>query len=546
MVHLIQHFLRRKEASKMGTLWTNGKIYTMQSEGHEVEAVFTENGFIRALGTEEDLRQKYNIEETVDLQNGVMFPGFVDSHMHLIGHGETLLRLDLSQMTSKEEVLNAVASKADKLPEGQWIFGEGWNENLWEDRDVITKKELDAAVPHHPVLLKRICRHAMVVNSLAFKQANISESTPSPAGGLIEKDESGMLNGLLKDKAQDLMVDALPPISSHYLEEALSKGIESCWENGLVGGHTEDLSYYGNFNKTYSAFKQTINGHNKKFRAHLLVHHEVIHDWNDEGHHFLGGNDFIEFGAMKIFADGALGGRTALLSYPYADDPSTVGVSIHAQESLLKLVEKARSLELPIAVHTIGDKAFENVVYAIKAHPSVKSRRDRLIHAQILREELIEEIKDLPLILDIQPRFVASDFPWVIDRLGEENMKYNYAWKTLLDRGIPCAGGSDAPIEPINPLWGIHAAVTRTNPSDPRKQVHIPEEKLSMYDAISLFTKGSAYACHHEDDRGVIKEGFTADFTVLDKDPFEVEPDELLEKIVSMTIVDESIVYKKK
>ncbi|MGR3765361.1 amidohydrolase [Rossellomorea sp. NS-SX7] len=530
----------------MGTLWTNGKIYTMQSEGHTVEAVYTENGFIKDLGSAEQLENKYTIKETIDLHNGVMFPGFVDSHMHLIGHGETLLRLDLSQMTSKKEVLDAVAEKAEKLPEGQWIFGEGWNENLWEDAEVITKDELDAAVPKHPVLLKRICRHAMVVNSLALIQADIDESTPDPAGGLIEKDAEGNLNGLLKDKAQDLMVEALPPISSAYLEEALAKGIESCWENGLVGGHTEDLSYYGNFNKTYNAFKQTINEDNKKFRAHLLVHHEVITDWHAEGHHFLGGNEYIEFGAMKIFADGALGGRTALLSYPYADDPSTEGVSIHSQERLLELVEKARSLQLPIAVHTIGDQAFQNVVDAIKVHPSEKSRRDRLIHAQILREELIQEIKGLPLILDIQPRFVASDFPWVIDRLGQENMKYNYAWKTLLESGIHCAGGSDAPIEPVNPLWGIHAAVTRTNPLDPERIVHIPEEKLSMYEAISLFTKGSAYACHHEDDRGVIKEGYTADFTVLEKDPFDSHPDELLEKIVSMTVVDETVVFKKK
>ncbi|MCA1056898.1 amidohydrolase [Rossellomorea aquimaris] len=530
----------------MGTLWTNGKIYTMQSEGHMVEAVYTENGTIRELGSVEEIRNKYTIEETIDLHNRVMFPGFVDSHMHLIGHGETLLRLDLSQMKSKKEVLDAVAEKAEILPEGQWIFGEGWNENLWDDAEVISKHELDSVVPNHPVLLKRICRHAMVVNSLALKEANISERTPHPVGGLIEKDDEGRLNGLLKDKAQDLMTEALPAISSSYLEAALSKGIESCWENGLVGGHTEDLSYYGNFNKTYNAFKQTINNDNKKFRAHLLVHHEVINDWHEEGHQFLGGNDFIEFGAMKIFADGALGGRTALLSYPYADDPGTKGVSIHSQENLLELVEKARSLQLPIAVHTIGDQAFENVVDAINVHPSKQLRRDRLIHAQILREELIEKIKGLPLILDIQPRFVPSDFPWVIDRLGEENMKYNYAWKTLLERGIHCAGGSDAPIEPVNPLWGIHAAVTRTNPMDREKTVYMPEERLSMFEAISLFTRGSAYACHHEDDRGMIKEGYTADFTVLEKDPFTSDPDELLEKIVSLTVVDDTIVYSKK
>ena len=531
----------------MGTLWKNGIIYTLQQEGHHVEAVFTENGIIKGLGSSEEIEQneQFTIESVIDLQQKVMFPGFVDSHMHLIGHGETLMRLDLSSMNSKQEVLDAISEKASGLEGGKWIIGEGWNENLWSDAEVLTKKEIDAVVPNHPVLLKRICRHAMVVNSLALKHAGIDESTSNPAGGLIEKDDRGELNGLLKDKAQDLMIDALPAISSEYLVEALTKGVESCWENGLVGGHTEDLSYYGNFKKTYDAFLKTINEGKKKFRAHLLVHHEVIEDWKEDGHHFLSGNEYIEFGAMKIFADGALGGRTALLSYPYADDPSTRGVSIHTNARLLELVKKARKYELPIAVHTIGDQAFENVVDAILEEPSVHRRRDRLIHAQILRKELIEKIKGLPLILDIQPRFVASDFPWVMDRLGKENMKYNYAWKTLLDEGIPCAGGSDAPIEPINPLWGIHAAVTRTNPLDPNRTEYRPEEKLTMYEAISLFTKGSAYACHHEEDRGEIREGYTADFTVLDIDPFKVEADQLLGKVVDMTIVDETIVYKK-
>ncbi len=531
----------------MGTLWTNGTIYTMQEEGHQVEAVYTENGVIQAIGASKELEAKYksSIDKVIDLHQKVMFPGFVDSHMHLIGHGETLMRLDLSKMTSKEEVLQAIQVKAKDLQDGQWVIGEGWNENLWVDAQVLTKEEIDNVVPNHPVLLKRICRHAMVVNSLALEQAGIDEKTENPPGGLIEKGNTGSLNGLLKDKAQDLMIEALPDISIDYLEEALTRGIESCWENGLVGGHTEDLSYYGNFQKTYNAFQKTINDQSKKFRAHLLVHHEVIEDWREDGHHFLSGNEFVEFGAMKIFADGALGGRTALLSYPYADSPSTNGVSIHSNEKLMELVKKARKYNLPIAVHTIGDQAFENVLNAITEYPSIESRRDRFIHAQILRKELIERIKDLPLILDIQPRFVASDFPWVIERLGEENMKYNYAWKTLLNEGIPCAGGSDAPIEPISPLWGIHAAVTRTNPLEAERTVYRPEERLSMYEAVTLFTKGSAFASHHEEDRGIIREGYVADFTVLEKDPFLVDADQLLEKIVSMTVVDETIVYKK-
>jgi predicted amidohydrolase YtcJ len=531
----------------MGTLWYNGTIYTMEQEGSIVEAVFTEKGTIVDIGDLAFLEGNHNssIERRVDLKGAVMFPGFVDSHMHLIGHGETLIRLDLANMMSKQEVLDAIKIKVSEVERGSWIIGEGWNENLWENPVVLTKEELDQVAPNHPVLLKRVCRHAMVVNSLALENANINTSTPNPLGGLIEKDNEGSLNGLLKDKAQDLMVEALPEISSEYIEKALASAVEDCWKYGLVGGHTEDLSYYGNFHKTYQAFQKIIGESGKKFRAHLLVHHEVIENWKEDGHHFLGGTDFVEFGAMKIFADGALGGRTALLSHPYADDSTTNGMAIHSDEKLFELVEKARLYGMPIAVHTIGDLAFEKMLHAVTKFPTEEGRRDRFIHAQILRAELIEKIKNLPLVLDIQPRFVPSDFPWVIDRIGNENMDWNYAWKTLLGEGIHCAGGSDAPIEPINPLLGIHAAVTRTNPLDPKRVVYNPDQRLSMYEAISLFTKGSAFACHHEHDRGLIKKGFDADFTILEEDPFKGEPDKLLEPLVKMTVVDDTIVYEK-
>ncbi|MGD7021397.1 amidohydrolase [Rossellomorea vietnamensis] len=531
----------------MGTLWFNGKFYTMTEEGSSVEAVFTKKGYITGTGSVQELEAKYAdlISDRVDLQGNTVYPGFVDSHMHLIGHGETLIRLDLSKMNTKEQVLQAIKEKAAATPEGNWVIGEGFNENLWEDSEVVTRQEIDEVVPDQPVLLKRICRHAMVANSRALEMAGIDLDTQNPPGGLIEKNEIGELNGVLKDTAQDLLVDAMPSPTGEYLEGAMTKAIENCWKLGLVGGHTEDLSYYGNFEKTYQTFLNVIEKNGKKFRSHLLVHQAVIEDWNDAGNTFMGGTSLVEFGAMKIFADGALGGRTALLSHPYNDDPSTNGVAIHTQEKLTELVKKARELRLPIAVHTIGDQAFENVLDVVEAYPTFNGRRDRFIHAQLLRRELIDRIKKLPLILDIQPRFVPSDFPWVIDRVGEENMEYNYAWKTLLDEGIPCAGGSDAPIEPVDPLLGMHAAVTRTNPLDPQKTVYMEDQCLSMYEAVSLFTKGSAYACHHEHDHGMIKEGYRADFTVLPKDLFKIDPDELLGMEVEMTIVDETVVYKK-
>ncbi|RLQ97931.1 amidohydrolase [Falsibacillus albus] len=530
----------------MGTLFFNGTIYTMLHEGETTEAVFCENGWITEIGSFSELQKKYEskITKQVDLNEGIMYPGFIDSHMHLIGHGETLIRLDLSEVQSKEELMQLLMDRAKLAEAGEWIIGEGWNENLWDNQTVPTRFDLDEAVPDHPVLLKRICRHAICVNTKALKEASINDQSQSPTGGVIERDEMGRINGVLKDQAQELIFSVMPSVSDAYLEHALRAGIENCWRFGLVGGHTEDLNYYGGMKRTIEAFTKVIKEEQRKFKANLLIHHEVIEEWQQDRNIYENESPYIEFGAMKIFADGALGGRTALLSHPYGDDPATNGVAIHTYEDLLGLVQKARSYGLPVAVHTIGDLAFELVLDAIESIPVPSGKRDRLIHAQILRADLIERAKRLPIVLDIQPRFVASDFPWVIDRIGEQNMAYNYAWRTLIHSGIHCAGGSDAPIEPINPLLGIYEAVSRAYFHKNEKSVHNPKEKLSVYEAISLFTKGGAYAVHHENFRGEISRGFTADFTVLDKDLFSIDEDEIPQTKVLMTVVDEEIVYQ--
>ncbi|HLO12050.1 MAG TPA: amidohydrolase [Pseudoneobacillus sp.] len=530
----------------MVKLWFGGKIYTFTQEGVQVEAVLTNGDFIIAVGDKEDLENRFEkqISEKIDLKGATMLPGFVDSHLHLIGHGETLIRLDLSSFTLKSEVLMAVTEYAKAFSDNEWIIGDGWNENLWDIAVPITRFELDQIIPNKPVVLKRVCRHALVANSKALQMAGITSQTTCPVGGVMEKDADGELTGLLKDQAQELLYEVLPKVSKSYLESAMTASIKDAHKLGLTGGHTEDLNYYSGFQDTYDTFEKVIRHNGLKFRAHLLVHHEVAQEMKLSGQSSFSGDLSVEFGAMKIFADGALGGRTALLSHPYADDPSTNGVAIFSQKQLNELFKKARSLEMPVAIHTIGDLAFEYALNAIEEHP-VTVGRDRIIHAQILNKRLIERAKQIPsLILDIQPRFLASDFPWVIERIGPDKMKYCYAWKSLIDAGIPCAGGSDAPIEPLNPLWGIHAAVTRTNKDDPVRIVYGSEEKLSVYEAVALFTKGSAYAICHENDRGMIKEGFLADFTILEKNIFTVPVDEIANLKVKMTVIGGDIVYQ--
>ncbi|MEK4653115.1 amidohydrolase [Niallia sp. FSL W8-0954] len=531
----------------MKKLIYGGKIYTLKEDGDLIEAILTDGQYIVDYGDKEYLQEKHGgtIEGEIDLKGDVLLPGFVDSHMHLIGHGEKLLRLNLSACTSKEEALQMLASYARDIKEGQWIIGDGWNENMWPEQKVLTAKDIDQHVSNHPVLFNRICKHAIAVNSYALKIANITNDTPVPFGGVMEKDELGNPNGVFKDQAQELITSVLPKVTDEYVENALRAGIKDAYRLGLTGAHTEDLNYYHGYKGTYQSFKKVIEEEGNLFRAHLLVHHEVFEEMIEDGGKYLGGSEWVEFGSMKIFADGAFGGRTAFLSRPYHDDPSTNGVSIFTQERLNDLVAMAREKECPIAVHAIGDAAFEMVLNAIEKYPLQGFGRDRLIHATMLRKDLIERLKGLPLILDIQPSFVVSDFPWVIDRLGEENLAYCYAWKTLLEEGLHCAGGSDAPIENVNPLVGIQAAVTRSNQEDKQGKGYIPKEALTIYEAVCLYTKGSAYAICHEEDRGKIEKGYVADFTILNKDIFHVNPHEIEKIKVMKTIVGNEIMYER-
>lgn len=522
----------------MKTLWYGGTIYTMEKEGEKVEALLVENGKIIDTGKVEDLRPLAGNE--INLNGAVLYPGFVDSHMHMIGHGENLGRLDLSDVTSSAEMRDRLQAAVTDHPANEWFIGEGWNENNFPDRKIFSRYELDE-ITQSPVVLKRICRHAMVVNSKALELAGITKATPDPEGGVIVRDEHGEPTGLLMDEAMELVKSVLPDFTAEYLERALERTIVDLTAKGITGAHTEDMGYYGDYRKPLNAFKKVIGNH-RKFRAHLLRHHTVFEDMMvDEATY---NEPWIEPGPMKIFADGSLGGRTALLSQPYSDQPSTNGVAIHSDEELHRLVALARKHGEAVAIHMIGDLAVEKALSAIEAHPAPEGKRDRLIHVCILREELVERMEKLPVVLDLQPSFVTSDFPWAADRLGQDRLNWAYAWKKLLDRGLLCSGGSDSPIEDVDPLKGMYAAVTRRLPGE-KHGGYLPEEKLTRFEAIRLYTVGSAEAICKEDVRGLVKKGYDADFTVLDRDLFEAEPETFIQAKVKMTVIDGDVVYQQ-
>ncbi|MGE6488096.1 amidohydrolase [Paenisporosarcina sp. NPDC076898] len=512
-------------------------FYTMKDSHHTVEAVLVENGKIVETGYFEELEKR--ADTCVDLAGAFVYPGFVDSHIHMIGHGDKLRYIDLSKYMSPSEMVSDLKNLLSDHPKDEWFIAEGWNENNFENKKILSRYELDD-LSTSPVVLKRICRHAMIVNSAALEKAGITKDTPDPEDGVIIRDEHGEPTGYLLDGAMAFVEKQIPEVSVAQLVTSLETSLTDLISRGFTGVHTEDMSYYGDYTRPLEAFK-TVIGNDRKFRVNLLRHHTVFEKMMDEATYE---EPWIEPGAMKIFIDGALGGRTALLSEPYADDTSTSGVSIHSQDELDALVSKARSFDEAVAVHAIGDMGMDMIVSAIEKHPAPKGKRDRLIHANVLREDLVERIEKLDIVLDIQPSFVPSDFPWVQERLGEKRLDWAYAWNKLLKRGIKCSGGSDSPIEEVDPRLGLYAAIARKKPGEIHGGYQ-PEEKLSRYDAVALYTIGSAWAIGKEKERGYIQENFDADFTVFDRDLFDGPDEQVLEAQVVKTIIAGEIVFEK-
>lgn len=521
----------------MKILYTNGKIYTMEKEHETVEAVLTENDKVLEVGNVEQLKPL--ADQEIDLQGAVLYPGFIDSHMHLIGHGEKLRSLNLASATSQEEMFTMIRQAAASLKDGEWLVGEGWNENNFKEPIVPTRFQLDELCDA-PIILSRTCRHAALANSKALELANITDETEDPVDGEIVRDETGGATGYLLEGAQDLVFNLLEAPSVEELTAALETAVEDVLSLGLTGAVTDDLGYYGDYRNPFQAYKNVI-GTKKKFRAYLMNRSPIFRQIMEEKPTY--NEPWMMAGEMKFFIDGALGGQTALLRAPYADAPHTSGMAVHSDAEIEALVQLARSYEQAVAVHVIGDGAVEKILTVLEKYPVPTGKKDRLIHVNVLGDDLVERMLQLPVVLDLQPTFIASDFPWVMERLGEDRWDWAYAWKSLIDKGFICGAGSDAPIEEADPLIGIYAAVTRRKIGDTHEG-YLVKEKLSRYEAIQLFTTGSAATIGMANRRGKIAKGYDADFTVFDRDLMTVPVNEILEAKVKMTIVAGEMMYK--
>ncbi len=520
----------------------NGVIYPRAARRQAVSAMASSHGRVLAVGDDEEVMVWRGPEtQVVDLAGKVVLPGFIDSHLHLLSLGEALSRLDLREITSITALKEAVGKRA-KGAEGDWILGRGWEQGQFVEKRYPVRADLDEAAPGCPVFLRRACGHLAVASSRALTLAQVDADTPDPPGGVIDRDQRGEPTGVLRETAMALVDGVVPAASPDHMVQSLREGARAALAAGICGVHSND-GFGGSWESGWQLYRRALEPLPFRVYWDVPISHldEVLVSPLRTGD----GDGRLRLGAMKIFIDGSLGGSTALLSEPYHDEPTNRGVMIPDAGELKEQVLRAHTGGMQVAIHAIGDRAVELALDAIAhAQEAVPyGRRHRIIHCQIMRPELFKRFRELGVVADIQPKFITTDMRWTERRIGPERMRSSYAWKTFLQHDVVLSGGSDAPVEPLFPWWGIYAAVTRKDLDQNPAGGWLPEQALSVEEAMEAFTVGGAYAAGQEDVTGTLTPGKLADAVVLDADPFSIPSIRLKDITVLMTLVDGQVVF---
>ncbi len=528
------------------TYYLHGHIYTNDPKHPWAEAMAVRDEKILCVGTISQILLECGGAESndvVQLRGSFVMPGFNDAHAHLGSAGQDKLNLALNDAASVEGLLKLVKAAADKHKPGEWIVGHGWDQSRWADQSYPTRLELDQVAPNNPVYLDHISGHIAVANSLALKHAEINSETPNPPGGEIGRFADNEPNGLLKENASTMVSQRIPDPSAEDRKKGIALVFEELAGNGVTS--VQDFSTWEDF-LAYTDLK-TANKLTVRITEWLPFSSSIDDLQNMRGQ---GGttDPWLRTGALKGFMDGALGTRTAALLAPYSDDPSTSGILTVDPEKLKAMAIERDRLGFQLAFHAIGDKAnrvaldtFESL---LRINPP-RDRRDRIEHAQVLAPEDIPRFAKLQVIASMQPSHETNDMRWAEQRLGPERSKGAYAWKSLQSAGARLAFGTDYDVEPINPLRGLYACLTREAIEGGPPGGWMPQEKLSLEDCIGAYTSGSAYAEFMDGKKGELKVGEFADFVVLSEDLTKIPPKDFLKTEVVRTVTGGKTVYQK-
>lgn len=528
------------------SIYTGGPIYTALDETPTVEAVAVADGKILATGDLAIITEAAGDgAKIVSLDGAAMYPGFTDSHAHLLGIGLRELTLNLEGTASIADLVARVEAAVQRADKGDVIYGRGWIETGWPEGRMPTRDDIDPVSPDNPVVLGRADGHALVANSTALTAAGIDAAndaeTPNPDGGVIERDETGRATGILIDRAQDDVNALIAAPDAAKKREAYKAASDVYTAYGWTGMHNvsvdpanvdmmETLSQLGILNiRVYNSVDQ--NG--------LAALEENGARTNENGR--------VLTNAMKLYLDGALGSRGALLTEPYSDRPDTSGLSLMQKDDAMALFERAINAGVQVNTHAIGDEANRLLLNwyeeAFAQHDDRRDLRWRIEHAQILHTDDISRFAELGVIASMQPSHAIGDFFFAPDRLGPNRLDGAYPWRSLIDAGAIIAGGSDAPVERGDPRIEFYGAVARRGVNGYQDENWRPDEAVTRADALKMFTIWPAYASFQEDRLGTIEPGKQADFTVFSEDIMTIPEADILSVDTVMTIVDGEIMY---
>ncbi|MCH7619760.1 MAG: amidohydrolase [Candidatus Marinimicrobia bacterium] len=532
----------KNEADK---LFVNAIIYTLNSANDTAGALAVRDGKILFIGSLDDAYEHTGDNtETIDLNGYTLIPGLTDAHAHVEGTGKFLQTLSFLGTGSAEEIAEIVRKAALRTPKGEWIEGRGWDQNDWEIKKFPASDLLDEAAPENPVVFSRVDGHAYWVNQTVLDLAGINSDTPDPDGGrIVRRPGSNEPSGILIDNAQTLVDDVKPKPTKelkkrriiHALSHALKLGITTLHDPGSDSDNIDIYMELGAEGRL-----------NPRIYAMLDDDDELKEKYFDIGPQIGLFDNHLNIRTLKLYADGALGSRGALLLEPYTDDPGNSGLRLTPEAELRSSFRKGIDHGFQLSVHAIGDAGNRLVLDLIEEMSLTELKSDhrtRIEHAQTISLDDIPRFKELGVIPSMQPTHCTSDMYWAEDRLGPGRIKGAYAWRKLVETGVVIPGGSDSPVESLSPLWGIYAAVTRQDHDSYPEGGWYPEERMTIEEAVRMYTSWAAYASFEEKLKGSLEAGKLADFTLLSKDIFKEEPAALLQTKVLMTVVGGEILY---
>jgi predicted amidohydrolase YtcJ/beta-lactamase class A len=534
-----------KRGRPADTVFVHGRFWTNDPERPWATALAASGQTILAIGEETDVASVVGpATKRVDLGGRLVVPGFVDDHTHFLSGGAQLLGVDLRSATSPSDFADRLGAYARKLPKGKWVLGGDWDHERWPGAPLPTRALVDPVTPDHPVFVTRLDGHMGVANSAALRLAGITAATPDPPGGEIVRDpKTGEPAGVLKDAAMELIWKVVPDATPAELDAALEAAMAEAARNGVTS--IQDIGSWDD----YAAYMRARDAERLTVR---VVVRTPLSDWERQAE-LVGtkgpGDEWVKLGGFKAFLDGSLGSTTAAFFEPYADAPNTSGLlsdELASPQAFRERVRAADAAGLQVSVHAIGDRAnalLLDVFERVARDNGPRDRRFRVEHAQHLRVLEIGRFARGGVIASMQPYHAIDDGRWAEKRIGAARLRGTYAFRSLLDMGVPLAFGSDWTVAPISPLQGIYAAVTRRTLDDRNPGGWVPEQKITVEEALRAYTTGSAYAAFEEHWKGRLASGNLADFAVLSEDLFAVDPARIADARVVTTVVGGKTVF---